>query len=201
MPSQFSRNEARQRRVQMPVAVLRLLGDVEALRHHQVQVGPRARHRHVQQPALFFDFALLPGGQVGRHAAVDHVEQEHGLPFLPLGRMDGGQDQVVLVALRRARFVAGGLGRVECELGQETFARAIAAGHLRELGEVTPADCGVVVQSLQVRPVPVIDGTQVLMPRRRVAFEVIQQRDQFGPGVCRGGRRFEGAHRAGRTTR
>ena len=38
------------------------------------------------------------------HAAVDDVEHVHRSPLLSLGRMDGRQDQVVLVQVRRARL-------------------------------------------------------------------------------------------------
>jgi hypothetical protein len=36
--------------------------------------------------------------------------------------VDGRQDQVVLVEQRRAGAVAGGIGRIERELGQEALA-------------------------------------------------------------------------------
>ncbi len=62
-----------------------------------------AGHRHVEQPALFLDLLVEPVRQVGRDAAVDRVEHVHRLPFLALGRVDGRQDQVVLVEQRRAR--------------------------------------------------------------------------------------------------
>ena len=66
----------------------------------------------------------MPVREVGRDAAVDGVEHEHRLPFLALGRMDGREDQIVLVEQRRAGLVAGGVRRIERELGQEALARA-----------------------------------------------------------------------------
>ena len=57
-------------------------------------------------------------------------------PFLALGRMDGGEDQVVLVEERHAGLVAGRVGRVEGQLGQEALARGVAGGDLLELQEV-----------------------------------------------------------------
>ena len=47
----------------------------------------------------------------------------HRLPLLALGRMDGRQDQVVLVEQRRARLGRWWLGRIEREFGQEALAR------------------------------------------------------------------------------
>ena len=52
-----------------------------------------------------------------------HVQHEDRRPFLALGGMDGGEDQVVLVELRHAGLVAGGVRRVERQLGQEALAR------------------------------------------------------------------------------
>ena len=92
------------------------------------------------------------------------------LPLLPLGRVDGGEDQVVLVEERRAGLVAGRVGRVEGELGEEALARGIAGGDLLELEEVVPADDGVVVDALEVRLVPEAHALQVGRPaglRRR----------------------------------
>ena len=81
----------------------RLLGDVEALRHEQVQVLPGARHRHVEQAPLLLDLGGVAGRHVRRDAAVDDVEHRDRAPLLALGRVDGREDQVVLVERSRAR--------------------------------------------------------------------------------------------------
>ena len=60
----------------------------EALRHDNVQTVLRPRHRHIEQPALLFDFRRRPRAEIGGDAAVDGVEDEDRLPFLPLGGMD-----------------------------------------------------------------------------------------------------------------
>ena len=53
--------------------------------------------------------------------------------------MDRGQDQVILVELGTAGIDAARIGRVECHLGQKTFAVWIAHGNLFELIEVAGA--------------------------------------------------------------
>jgi hypothetical protein len=53
--------------------------------------------------------------------------------------MDRRQDQIVLVEQRHAGLVAGGVGRIEREFGEEAFARWIAAGDLFELDQVGAA--------------------------------------------------------------
>ncbi len=62
--------------------------------------------------------------------------------------MDGGEDEVILVEQRRPRLVAGGVGRVERQLGQEALARGIAGGDLLELEQVG-GGCGVLVDAFQ----------------------------------------------------
>jgi hypothetical protein len=100
------------------------MGDVEALRHDEVQVLPGAGHGHVEQAPLLLDFGRRAGGHVGRDAAIDGVENADRGPFLPLGRVDRRQDQVVLVEQRRAGLVAGGVRRVERQFGE----KALGAG-------------------------------------------------------------------------
>ena len=117
----------------MPVAVRVLPVREEALRHDEVQIVLGARHGDVEQPPLLLDLGRRAGAEVGGDAAVDDVEHEDRLPFLPLGGVDGREDEIVLVEQRRAGLVAGGVGRIERELGEEALARRIAAGDLLEL--------------------------------------------------------------------
>ena len=56
----------------------------------------RASSRHEQAP-LFLDLGCRSGTEIGGNAAVDDVQDEDRLPFLSFGRMDGRQDQIVLV--------------------------------------------------------------------------------------------------------
>ena len=81
-----------------------------------MQVILGARHRHIEKPAFFLDFCRYPGTEVGRNAAVDDVEHEDRFPFLALGGMNGGEDQVILVEQwhappARRRSAQAGSGR------------------------------------------------------------------------------------------
>src|SRR5262249_61142681 len=98
-----------------------LMGE-EALRRDQVQVILGAGHGDVEQAALFLDLRRRARGEIRRNAAVDRIEEEHSLPLLPFGRMDGREDQIILVDERRTGLVAGRGWRVERELGEEALA-------------------------------------------------------------------------------
>ena len=138
----------------MAVALRRLAMGEEALRHDEVQLVLRPRHGDVEQAPLLLDLGRRAGAEIGRDAAVDGVEHEHRLPFLALGRMDGREDQIVLVEQRHAGLVAGGVRRVERQFGQEALARRIAGRDLLELQQVGLADRGVLVDAFEMRLVP-----------------------------------------------
>ena len=120
----------------MPVAVRPLPVHEEPLRHDEVQVILGPRHRDIEEPPLLLDFRTRAGGEVGRQAAVDGVEDEDRLPLLPFRRVDGGKDQVVLIEQRLAGPVAGGVRRIERQLGQEPLAARIGRGDLHKLEEI-----------------------------------------------------------------
>ena len=120
----------------MPVALRVLAMREEALRHDEMQIVLGARHGDIEQPPLLLDLGRRAGAEVGGNAAVDDVEHEDRFPFLPLGGMDRREDQIVLVEQRHARLIAGGIRRVERQLGQEALARRIAGGDLLELQQV-----------------------------------------------------------------
>jgi hypothetical protein len=61
----------------------------------------RTRHADVEQPPLFFDFFGVAGSEIRWDAAIDHVQNVNASPFPGLGRMDRGQDRVILVEPRR----------------------------------------------------------------------------------------------------
>ena len=100
------RDETRARRIDVAVALRVLAMREESLRDHEMQVVLRARHRDIEQAALFLDFFRRSRAEVGRDAAVDDVQDEDRLPFLPLGGMNGREDEIILVA-RNAGLVAG----------------------------------------------------------------------------------------------
>ena len=101
----------------MPIAKRRLPIGEEAMRRDQVQrvLGPC--HGDIKQSTLLLDLSRRAGAEVRRHATVNHVENKHRLPFLALGRMDGGEDQVILIEQRHARLIARGIRRIEGKVG------------------------------------------------------------------------------------
>ena len=72
-----------------------------SLRHKEVQFVAGARHCDVKKPTLLLDFGCCAGGKIGGDTPVDHIQHEHGAPFLSLGGMNGGKDQIVFIEQRR----------------------------------------------------------------------------------------------------
>ena len=138
----------------MAVALRILPVGKEAVRNDQVQIVLRARHRHVEQPALLLDLIRGPGAEVGGNAAVHHIEHKYRFPLLTFGGMDGREDQIILVQQRHARLIAGGIRRIEREFGEEPLAGWIARRNLFELDKVSLADRGVLMDAFEVRFVP-----------------------------------------------
>ena len=124
------------------------------LRRDQRQTVLGPGHGDIEQPAFLLDFMPRAGSEIGGHAAIDHIEHEDGTPFLALGRMDGGEDQIILVEQRHTGLVAGGIWRIERQFGEETFARRIAAGNLLELQQIGLAGVGILMNALEMRLVP-----------------------------------------------
>ena len=68
------------------------------------------------------DDEVVKGYETNGHVVlVDDVQHVHGLPFLALGRVDGRQDEVVLVAVRRDRRVASPGARNAADAGREQW--------------------------------------------------------------------------------
>ena len=51
----------------------------------------------MDEPAFLLNLVGRAGAEVGGYAAINDIEQIDRLPLLSLGRMDGRQDQVVIV--------------------------------------------------------------------------------------------------------
>eukprot|EP01136_Pigoraptor_vietnamica_P042676 Opistho-1_new@17125 len=140
-------------------------------------------HRDVEQPALLFQFVRRAGAEVGRDGAIDDVQHVHVLPFLAFGRMDGREDQEILVEQRHPRLVRGGVGRVERQLGDEAFAARIAGGDLLELVEVLLPDLGILVHCLHQRLVPHAGPEQFGRPAATALAQVFHHFEQRRPGL------------------
>ena len=126
----------------------------KALRDDQMQVVFGPSHGDIEQPTFFFDLCRRSGAEVRRHAAVDHIEHEHRFPLLTFGGVDRRQDQIVLVEQGNAGLVAGGVGRIERQFGEEAFSGRIGARNLLELDKVGAPDLGILMDSFQMRLVP-----------------------------------------------
>jgi hypothetical protein len=64
--------------------------------------------------------------------------------------MDGRQDQIVFVEQRDASLIAGWVGWIQCEFGQETLARWIATGDLLEPDEIGASNVGVFLDAVEM---------------------------------------------------
>lgn len=115
----------------MPVAGRRPSMGEEALRDNKVEAVLRPRHRDIKQSAFLLDFVGRADTEIGRNATVDGVEHEDRTPFLTLGRMDGREDQIILIEQRYAGLAGGRVRRIERQLGQEPLARQPCARFLQ----------------------------------------------------------------------
>ena len=69
----------------MPVTIATLLMGIEALRHDDVQMILRSRHRNIEEPPFFFDLSRAANRQIGWYTTVHAIKNENRLPLLPFG--------------------------------------------------------------------------------------------------------------------
>ena len=93
-------NEAAAYCQNMAIAMPLLMSAEEAQWLHQVQMLPRARHRHVEEAAFFLDLLMVPHSHVRGDTAIGDVEHEYDIPFLALRRMDRRQHKAVFIEMR-----------------------------------------------------------------------------------------------------
>ncbi len=189
------RNETGARGIHVTIAVGALLMHEEALRDREMQMILGAGHRDIEQAPLLLELGGAAGAEIGGDAAVDHVQQEDRGPFLPLGGMDGGEDEVVLVEHRHARFVTGGVGRIQRELGEEALAARIGRGDLRQLRQIGLADGGIVVDAREMRRIPAAHQIELGRPARGLAAQQAYRVGEIRPVGQRRGGRHEGFQR------
>src|SRR5271156_1448603 len=146
-----------------------------------MQMIPRARHRDVKEPALLLDFGAAPGREIGWKTSVDRVQDVDRLPLLSFRRMDGREDQIVLVEKRIAGTIAGGVRRIERQLGQEPLAAWISRGDLHKLQKIGLAQQCIVVDALQVRFIPAPSKIEFRRPTRRFAANQTNSLDKSRP--------------------
>src|ERR1700720_3734849 len=79
-------DEPAARRIEVPISELALLMGVEPLRHDQVELVFRPRHRHIQQPPVFFHPIWGGAGcHVPPNAALAPIQDADAPPFLAFG--------------------------------------------------------------------------------------------------------------------
>src|SRR5260370_8148636 len=110
--------------------------------------------RYVVQMQLLHNLIGGDGVEIRRNAAIDGIEHEHRVPLLALGRVNGRENEIVLVEQRRAGKIARGVRRIERQLGEELLPRGIAHRNLLELDQIGGAQRGILMDALEVRLVP-----------------------------------------------
>src|SRR5215472_5761099 len=105
-------NKSRPCRIHMMASSVLLLMGIEPLRHDEMQMIFCAGHCHVEQTAFFLDFLRRASGEIRWNTAVHAIENKHGLPFLALGRMNGRENEVIVVQQRCASLITGGIRRI-----------------------------------------------------------------------------------------
>ena len=118
--------EARRLAVAVRV-VARTRAVVVAPRHVDRELATRARQPDVEQASLLVDLLDRAGRHARREVAVVGGDQVHGLPLEALGRVDGREDEPVVVEVRRPGEVTRRRGRVEHQLGDERAQVAVPA--------------------------------------------------------------------------
>src|SRR3954454_3788511 len=96
--------------------------------------------------------------------------------------MDRRQDEVVLVEQRQAGLVAGRVGRIQRELGQEAFARRISGSDLLELEQISPPGLGVFMDAIEMWFIPQASPLQIYGPFR--ISEIAQGLDETRPIIA-----------------
>ncbi len=79
------------------------------------------------------------------------LRHQDRFPFLALGGVNGREHQIILVEQRRPGLVAGGIGRIERELGQEALARSYRWMRSGQAAQGRPGADGVVMDAFQMR--------------------------------------------------
>ena len=85
-------------------------------------------------------------------------------PLLAFGRVDGRENYIIFIAVRRSGNVAGRLRRIQREFTQKAFPARVARSHALQIVDVGTALRMVLVQSLKLRQVPALGKLHVGWP-------------------------------------
>jgi hypothetical protein len=136
------------------------------LRHRvgDEQVLLRPRHGHVEEAQLLVDPARLAERVARGNGAVERPDQEDGVEFEALRRVDGRQHEGGLVVLPGLLVQGGQLDGIERERGEEAPARLVVGGEAGQVLQVRgPLRVVVGVLVFEERLVVVEDGLHLLV--------------------------------------
>src|SRR5881396_3706670 len=153
-----------------------LVVDVHRTAH--VEVLLRAGDGDVEEAALLLQ--LVVGGHRidGRELAVQRPDDEDAVPFEPLGGMDGGQDQPLVVLVLRLDVEHALVGRLQRQVRQERLQLAVARGDRVEVLHILDALGIVVVVLLEDRQVISADSVHLLGRGHPAAAHFLQDAQQ-----------------------
>src|SRR5215469_4716632 len=103
--------------------------------------------------------------------------------------MDGRQHEIVLIETRSPGEITRGVRRIECQLGDETLARRILSRQQLQLLEITQPRVEMLVQTLEVRAIPLAHHIDLTRPRPLRIGECQHELNQALPDDVRSLRR------------
>src|SRR5262249_42260402 len=137
------------------------------------------------------DLLWRSGCHIGWNATVDHVQDADDAPFLTLGRMDGGENRIVLVEGLGTGTATCRVGRIEGQFSEETLSRIVSSCDLLQLRNVRRPQMTVVVHSVQVRLIPSPHELNFCWPSRSSFSHSADQLGKSGPVFGRRLRDFD----------
>src|SRR5437870_7709563 len=153
-----------------------LVVDVHRTAH--VEVLLRAGDGDVEEAALLLQFVVGSHRIDGRELAIQRPDDEDAVPFEPLGGMDGGQDQPLVVPVLRLDVEHTLIGRLQRQVCQEGLQLAVARGDRVEMLHILDALGIVVVVLLEDRQVIPADGVHLLGRSHPAAAHFFQDAEQ-----------------------
>ena len=115
--------------------------------------------------------------------------------------MDGGQNEIVIIEQRHAGLIAGGIGGIERQLGQESLARRITGGDGFQLDQIGAARRRILMDAIEMRLVPAARQFEFGGPAGAAGFDLADHVDEAAPVMRRTWRRWrqrKGHDRIGR---
>src|SRR2546428_6378005 len=154
-----------------------LVVDVRRIAH--VEVLLRAGDGDVEEAAFLLKVVVGRHRIDGRELAVQRPDDEDAVPFEPLGGMDGGQNQLLVVLVLRLDVEHALIGRLQRQVRQEGLQLAVARGDRVEVLHVLDALGIVVVVLLEDRQGIPASGGHLLGRSHPPSADFFQDPDQL----------------------